>query len=768
MPRFPCLAILLTVLLLTAAPVYAQEQPPEQSAPALTADEARALSQMLQDDQSRQALVDKLNAVAEAQETQQREGADAERQSLPSRIAQFTQQSAESVATLLQRVLSDIQGIATIGEGRAADYAALGQTVLELGIVILVTVVTFALLNRLSQRIYARLARMSDGSGVVTSLGLLLASILLDALMIAVAWGIGYAVAVFALGTAGQMDLVQTLYLNAFLAIELIKVALRGIFSPRYGNLRIVPLSDFSAAYWYLWLGRLVSLLGYGTLVIVPIVTANMSPAVGRSLQVLIALAGVVMAIVVILQSRGTVREGLRRRAAARGDMTSRAFATVGRVWHLVAILYVLAFFVIWVSRPGDALGYMLAATGKSLAAVLIGFLAVTAISRAITGGLRVPQEMRERLPLLESHLNAFVPNILRVVRIAAFIFVVAAVLDAWGVADVGGWLTSPTGQVFIAAVLSAAAILVVSWLIWLAMSSWVEYRLNPNVGTVASARERTLLQLLRNAVTVVLATLALMLALSQIGVDIGPLLAGAGVLGLAIGFGAQKLVQDVITGVFIQFENAINEGDVVTVGGITGVVERLTIRSVGLRDLSGIYHIVPFSAVDTVSNFMKGFAYHVAAMGVAYREDVTEVKAAMVEAFEELRGTEQGAAILDELDMQGVTEFGDSAVVVRARIKTLPGSQWAVGRAYNEIVKRVFDARGIEIPFPHRTIYWGEDKQGKAPPLRLAKEGGDAEEDGSTKAVKGEERLGGGSQSRESEVTPPGPEEVSSEPDER
>src|SRR5690606_19508441 len=127
-----------------------------------------------------------------------------------------------------------------------------------------------------------------------------------------------------------------------------------------------------------------------------------------------------------------------------------------------------------------------------------------------ITGGLRVPQEMRERLPLLESHLNAFIPNILRVVRIVAFILVVAAVLDAWSVADIGGWLTSPTGQAFIAAVLSAAAILLVSWLIWLAMSSWVEYRLNPHLGRTVGARERTLLQLLRNAVTILLATLAI------------------------------------------------------------------------------------------------------------------------------------------------------------------------------------------------------------------------------------------------------------------
>ena len=177
------------------------------------------------------------------------------------------------------------------------------------------------------------------------------------------------------------------------------------------------------------------------------------------------------------------------------------------------------------------------------------------------------------------------------------------------------------------------------------------------------------------------------------------------------------------ITGVFIQFENAINEGDVITVGGVTGTVERLTIRSVGIRDLSGIYHIVPFSAVDTVSNYMRGFAYHVAEIGVAYRENIAEVKEAMQSAFDQLRGTEHGDALLGDLEMHGVTELGDSAVVVRARLKTKPGSQWAVGRAYTEVVKRVFDERGIEIPFPHQTIYWGVDKDGTAPPLQIAKD---------------------------------------------
>src|SRR5690606_36222727 len=189
-------------------------------------------------------------------------------------------------------------------------------------------------------------------------------------------------------------------------------------------------------------------------------------------------------------------------------SMSLRMLASVGRIWHILAIVYVLVFFAIWVSRPGDALPFMLAATGKTLVAVLVGFLVVTGIARAIEGGLRVPQDMRERLPLLESHLNAFIPNILQVVRVVAFLLVVAAVLDAWGVAHVGEWLTSPTGQAFIAAVLSAAAVVLVSWLLWLGISSWIEYRLNPNLGRVATARGATLLPPVRHPLTIRLGTL--------------------------------------------------------------------------------------------------------------------------------------------------------------------------------------------------------------------------------------------------------------------
>jgi small conductance mechanosensitive channel len=264
--------------------------------------------------------------------------------------------------------------------------------------------------------------------------------------------------------------------------------------------------------------------------------------------------------------------------------------------------------------------------------------------------------------------------------------------------------------------------VLLLAFADWLELSSWVENRLNPQRGSVPSARESTLLTLLRNAATVALVVITLMFVLSEIGIDIAPLIASAGVIGLAIGFGAQKLVQDIITGIFIQLENAMNVGDVVTVAGISGSVERLTVRSVSLRDVQGVYHIIPFSSVDMVSNFMREFSFFVADVGIAYRESVDEAKGAMFDAFARLKDDPAwGQSIIGDLQWFGVEAFGESAVTLRARIKTLPGQQWGVGRAYNEIVKRIFDERGIEMPFPHRTLYFGESKAGEAPRAHVA-----------------------------------------------
>jgi small conductance mechanosensitive channel len=217
----------------------------------------------------------------------------------------------------------------------------------------------------------------------------------------------------------------------------------------------------------------------------------------------------------------------------------------------------------------------------------------------------------------------------------------------------------------------------------------------------------------LRDVARVFIVAVGTMMILSEIGIDLKPLLAAAGLGGLAIGFGAQSLVKDVIAGFFILLEDSISVGDVVEVAGVSGVVEEVKLRTITLRDVSGSVHIVPNGIVDRVKNMTKGYSYFVFDIGVAYREDVDHVMAVLVEIAADLRADPLYAAdILEPLEMLGVDRFDESAIIIRCRLKTLPSQQWRIGREMNRRIKKTFDAKGIEIPFPHRTIYWGQPGQ--------------------------------------------------------
>lgn len=228
--------------------------------------------------------------------------------------------------------------------------------------------------------------------------------------------------------------------------------------------------------------------------------------------------------------------------------------------------------------------------------------------------------------------------------------------------------------------------------------------------------RISTFLMIAHNALRIALIITGIMMLLDVMGIDITPIWASVGVFGLAIGFGAQKLVRDIINGIFIQLESAFYEGDVVQVGGIMGTVDRITVRSVAMRDLQGTYHIIPFSEVTTVSNYTRDFAYHVGVFGVAYKEKIPLVKAALQKAFDQLLESEYKNDILDSLALDGIVNLADSAVEIRTRIKTKAGMQWAVGRLYTELVKNVLDENGIDIPFPHRHVIVAPDTPNNLP----------------------------------------------------
>jgi len=222
--------------------------------------------------------------------------------------------------------------------------------------------------------------------------------------------------------------------------------------------------------------------------------------------------------------------------------------------------------------------------------------------------------------------------------------------------------------------------------------------------------RVATLTSLGARTVSIVIWVLAVVMALKEGGFDIGPLLAGAGVIGLAVGFGAQNLVRDVISGIFILIENQIRVGDVAIINGIGGAVEAVNLRTTVLRDLEGAVHIFPNGTITTLTNKTQQFSHYVFDIGVAYKEDTDRVVEVLQDIGDRMREEEEWRELmLDRLEVMGVDKFADSAVIIKMRIKTEPGKQWNVGRELNRRIKKKFDAEGIEIPFPHRSLYFGE-----------------------------------------------------------
>ena len=223
------------------------------------------------------------------------------------------------------------------------------------------------------------------------------------------------------------------------------------------------------------------------------------------------------------------------------------------------------------------------------------------------------------------------------------------------------------------------------------------------------------------NVLGVVVSLVAGMLILDVLGISVAPILATAGVAGIAIGFGAQSLIKDYFNGFFLLVDDQLRQGDIVQIAGIGGEVEEVTLRYIRLRDYEGNVHFVPNGQIATVTNRSRDFAFAVIDIGIAYRESVEDAIEAMRAVGREMRADEAfGPSILEDLEIAGVNEWAGSAIVIRCRFKVKAMQQWRVRRGFLQRLKAAFDAHGIEIPYPHLTVYAGEPKQGAAPAFNV------------------------------------------------
>jgi small-conductance mechanosensitive channel len=698
MPLIKILALLVFALLPMAA--YAQTAPAVDPPASSTA--ADDLIKILEDDTARAALIEKLKSTA-ADPVAEVEAAAPTDLSIARELAEYTRSVAEGASRTIRNLGGAFESVKTLfTDGAAVNSQQIRDFFINVGLVLVALLVSFWGLRIVVHAITAKIAARVAGQSMWRRGGGLIVATLVDLLGIIAAWGLGYVLALnFGTTGTGAMGINQTLLLNAYLVVEVAKLGFRVVLMPRYPALRLLPIADDTAEYWQFWSARIVSLVGYTFMFVAPVLRGLVSVAAGDAAEVLVMVTSVVIAIVIVLQNKDDVRQSLEAHARGQENVGfGRMLTVLGRQWHVLVISYLAALLIVWFSNPDEALPFMVGATIQSVIVVGVATLVATFIGRFVSAGFNLPDDVKIRLPLLESRLRTFAPGVMAVVRWLLVAVALIAIGQAWSLFDFTGWMATDEGLHVVGSMVSALLIVLAAVVIYVVMASWVEYRLNPNVGRAPTSREKTLLNLFKNAFTVVIVVFGAMLALAQIGVNIAPLLAGAGVVGLAIGFGAQKLVQDIITGIFIQFENVMNEGDSVQVAGKSGTVEKLTIRSVTIRDMTGTVHLIPFSAVTDVSNMNRGFSFYVSEVEISTDSDIESAKQAMRDAFDIVMARPEFAeVILDELDLQGLIAITPASVSLRSRIKTLAGKQWGAGRFYSETLMRLFTERGVHTP---------------------------------------------------------------------
>lgn len=557
------------------------------------------------------------------------------------------------------------------------------------------------------------------GTTVLVQFPLLLGRALLELAPIAAFIVVAYAI--LSVSEPGpRVRLVALAVINATVILQILLVAARILISPFAPSLRMVRMGDANALRLYRWVRRLAAVGVYGYFLAEGAYVLGLPLGAYGALLKLLGLAIAGMLIALILQNRRIVADWMHgnplsgdgdpaataeRESEGQGAVLRSARRRFADVWHVLAIVYVVVTFGVWVLNVYGGFEYLARATGITILVAVVARLLVNGINRGLRRGLRMVPESQGALPPLKDRASLYLPFLHRAVKTVIWVGAAMMILYGWGF-DTLAWTDTRLGQRILRSTVTIGLLLVGSIVAWEVVSAMIERFLasTDRNGTriERSARVRTLLPLLRNAFLIVLVTMVSLITLSELGVNIAPLLAGAGVVGLAVGFGSQTLVKDIITGLFILFEDSISIGDVVDVGGgHSGSVEAISIRSIRLRDGSGAIHTVPFNSVSTVKNMSKDFSYALFEVRVAYREDPDRVIELLKDIGASLQSDTQFAPdIMGPLEVMGLDKFQpDSTQLITARFKTRPTKQWGVSREFNRRMKKRFDELGVEVP---------------------------------------------------------------------
>jgi moderate conductance mechanosensitive channel len=750
----PFIALALTVLLAAAPAVVAVAQTPAPPAPSprpLTSDEARRALDTLQDDARRAQVIDALRTVANAGPAQ---AAPSDQRTAPPTseglgaqlLLQFSEQLGDMSHAFAAavRTLTDFPLLWRWLVGTASDPFARDTLVditwklmLVLGGALAAEWLILRALRRPSAMLEARVPSLphhhdddrATGSSPVASppaepairrrhfnltrtwrflvrLPFVIARLVLDLLPVFAFAAVGTLLLGTQLGDAGTPRLVILAIVNAYVLCRGAMCVARTLVSPN--PLSLLTIRGETAAYVEIWTRRIVTVGVFG------VALANVALLLGlyrpgyEALVRLVMLTIHLFVVVIILQCRRPVAQFVRSADGSRG-MLAVMRGRAADSWHYVAIAVVMAVWAVWAFNVRNGYALLLQYFVGTAVVVMAARLASIVILGTIDRVFRINPDFLRRFPGLEARANRYLPLLRGTVSGIIFAIAVVALLEVWGVNAIVWFYGGQIGSRVLSAVVTIGIAALAASAIWEASNALIERhlaRLTREMQFVRAARLRTFLPMLRTALLYVIVAVVALTALSEIGVNVAPLLAGAGIVGIAIGFGSQKLVQDVITGLFLLLENVVQVGDNVTVSGLSGTVENLSIRTIRLRAGDGSVHIVPFSAVTSVTNTNRGIGNAAVAVNVPYKEDTDRVGQALREIAAEMRrDPDYRHLIRGDLDLWGVDKVDGSMASVVGQIECTDAGRWPVQREFNRRMKRRFQELGIEIARSSQTI---------------------------------------------------------------
>jgi small-conductance mechanosensitive channel len=413
------------------------------------------------------------------------------------------------------------------------------------------------------------------------------------------------------------------------------------------------------------------------------------------------------LAVVVTLQCRTAVADLIKAPDDARGVLAVMR-NRLADTWHILAIVLNLALWGVWALRVQNGYALLLQYFLSTLAVLVIARLVLVAVTTILDRVFRISPDFIRRYPGLEARANRYFPALRATVSGIVTAITIIALLEVWGIGVTTWFSSSAVGQRLLSAVATIGVASIAALAIWEASNAGMERhlaRLARENRYARAARLRTFMPMLRTSLLVVILTVVALTALSELGVNIAPLLAGAGIVGIAIGFGSQKLVQDLITGLFLLLENAVQVGDAVTVSGLSGVVENLSIRTIRLRAGDGSVHIIPFSSVTSVTNTNRGIGNAAIIVNVDYKEDTDHVGEVLKDIVAQMRTDQRFKHMIrGDFDLWGVDKVEATMVTIAGQIECTDTGRWPVQREFYRRMKKRFQETGIEIARPSAT----------------------------------------------------------------